>query len=156
MAVATSIGGSRTVPHLEVDGADMNGHTKGPWTMHATRITNRSARRLQMTTLEERGNELGHQTWRHLVDEFSQKYTRDKLKDMGVSVPPLSLHDYSESGTRVVIAAIEIVMEVKLNLVRRGRNILFSAWEVAPYEAALRVEREHLAAIEKPTAAEVK
>jgi hypothetical protein len=95
---------------------------------------------------------VGEGAWDTLLKVHTERYSRGDLEHMGVIVPPHSLHDYGESGTRVVIACIEDRKRtVYARLAsHRDNGVLSATYQLAPYVAALRVERARLAELEVP------
>ena len=93
----------------------------------------------------------GRDCWKHLIDREAEVYERGKLAELGVIPPPHSLHDYSATGTRVVIEVIRIRLEsAKRIWARQGSTSFGIGYQLAPFWAALKVEEAHLAQLMRP------
>lgn len=92
-------------------------------------------------------------SWKRQVDLCALKYERGKLADMGVIVPPHTLHDYGEQATRVIVEAIKLRKESATRMWgRRGVPGWTAAYHLAPLAAALQVEEGRLARLERRAA----
>lgn len=97
--------------------------------------------------------------WHNMVDNEALAYERSRLPDLGVRVPPHTLHDYSLSGTRVVVEAIKLRRDtlIRLQVDRRwpfadvtlGPSAM---WHLAPVFGALQVEQGRLDRLERRAA----
>ena len=82
-----------------------------------------------------------------ILQSWGETYTRDGLSDWGCYVPggKAYLHDFSESGTRIVIAAIETAIRIKLAFASVNNTSMFTMpYDCGFLRAALRIEQKRL------------
>jgi hypothetical protein len=92
-------------------------------------------------------------SWRKQVDLEALEYERGKLAELGVIVPPHTLHDYGEQATRVIVEAIKLRAQCMTRMQKRhGAWPVTAMYHLSPIFAALQVERGRLERMERRAA----